>query len=111
MDYEVIVLGRIKELHDAGHDNHLAVTRGLTHSGRIVTAAATLMAITFFANASATVSFIQLFGIGTGFAVLVDATLVRAVLVPAAQRLLGEAAWYAPAPLRRLQSRIGLAES
>jgi RND superfamily putative drug exporter len=111
MDYEVIVLSRIKELHDAGHDNHASVIGGLTRSGRIVTTAAALMAITFFANASATVSFIQLFGVGTGFAVLVDATLVRAVLVPAAQRLLGRAAWYAPAFLRRLQSRVGLADS
>ncbi|HEY3529540.1 MAG TPA: MMPL family transporter [Nocardioides sp.] len=111
MDYEVIVLSRIKELHDAGYDDTAAVTGGLTTSGRIVTMAAALMAVTFFANASATVSFIQLFGIGTGFAVLVDATLVRAVLVPAAQRLLGRAAWYAPAFLRRLPRQTGLAES
>jgi RND superfamily putative drug exporter len=111
MDYEVIVLSRIKELHDAGHDNYSAVTTGLSRSGRIVTTAASLIAVTFFANASATVSFIQLFGIGAGFAVLIDATLVRAVLVPAAQRLLGRAAWYAPEPLRRLQARIGLADT
>jgi putative drug exporter of the RND superfamily len=106
MDYEVFVVSRIKELHDAGHDTYAAVTGGLTRSGRIVTTAAALMAVTFFANASATVSFIQLFGIGTGFAVLVDATLVRAVLVPAVQRILGRAAWYAPARVRRLQSRV-----
>jgi putative drug exporter of the RND superfamily len=110
MDYEVIVLSRIKELHDQGRDNRTAVTDGLTRSGRIVTTAAALIAVTFFANATATVSFLQLFGIGAGFAVLIDATLVRAVLVPACQRLLGRAAWYAPAPLRRLQTRIGLAE-
>jgi RND superfamily putative drug exporter len=111
MDYEVIVLSRIKELHDAGYDDTAAVTGGLTGSGRIVTMAAALMAVTFFANTSATVSFIQLFGIGTGFAVLVDATLVRAVLVPAAQRLLGPAAWYAPGFVRRLPRRTGTAES
>jgi putative drug exporter of the RND superfamily len=111
MDYEVIVLSRIKELHDQGRDNRTAVTDGLTHSGRIVTTAAALIAVTFFANGTATVSFLQLFGIGAGFAVLIDATLVRAVLVPACQRLLGRAAWYAPAPLRRLQTRIGLAEA
>jgi RND superfamily putative drug exporter len=111
MDYEVIVLSRIKELHDHGRDNRTAVTDGLTHSGRIVTTAAALIAVTFFANATASVSFLQLFGIGAGFAVLIDATLVRAVLVPACQRLLGRAAWYAPAPLRRLQTRIGLAEA
>jgi len=67
--------------------------------------------VTFFANATATVSFLKLFGIGAGFAVLIDATLVRAVLVPACQRMLGRAAWYAPGPLRRLQTRIGLAEA
>ena len=111
MDYEVIVLSRIKELHDRGHDNRTAVTEGLTRSGRIVTTAAALIAVTFFANATATVSFLQLFGIGAGFAVVIDATLVRAVLVPAAQRLLGRAAWYAPAPLRRLYVNIGLAEA
>jgi putative drug exporter of the RND superfamily len=111
MDYEVIVLSRIKELHDQGRDNRTAVTDGLTRSGRIVTTAAALIAVTFFANATATVSFLKLFGIGAGFAVLVDATLVRAVLVPACQRILGRAAWYAPAPLRRLQTRIRLAEA
>ena len=111
MDYEVIVLSRIKELHDQGRDNRTAVTDGLAHSGRIVTTAAALIAVTFFANATATVSFLQLFGIGAGFAVLIDATLVRAVLGPACQRMLGRAAWYAPAPLRRLQTRIGLAEA
>jgi putative drug exporter of the RND superfamily len=111
MDYEVIVLSRIKELHDQGHDNHTAVTDGLTRSGRIVTTAAALIAVTFFANATATISFLQLLGIGAGFAVIIDATLVRAVLVPAFQRLLGRAAWYAPAPLRRLQTRISLAEA
>ena len=111
MDYEVIVLSRIKELHDQGRDNRTAVTDGLTRSGRIVTTAAALIAVSFFAFGTATVSFLQLFGIGAGFAVIIDATLVRAVLVPACQRLLGRAAWYAPAPLRRLQTRIGLAEA
>jgi len=111
MDYEVIVLSRIKELHDSGADNTTAVTAGLTRSGRIVTTVAALIAVTFFANATATVSFLQLFGIGAGLAVLIDATLVRAVLVPACQRILGRAAWYAPAPLRRIQARVGLTEA
>src|SRR5215469_14092193 len=111
MDYEVIVLSRIKELHDRGAGNRTAVTDGLTHSGRIVTTAAALMAVSFFAFGTATVSFLQLFGIGAGFAVLIDATLIRAVLVPACLRILGRAAWYAPAPLRQLQTRIGLAEA
>jgi putative drug exporter of the RND superfamily len=111
MDYEVIVLSRIKELHDQGLDNRTAVTEGLTRSGRIVTTAAALIAVSFFAFGTATVSFLQLFGIGAGFAVIIDATLVRAVLVPAFLRILGRAAWYAPAPLRRLQARIGLTET
>jgi putative drug exporter of the RND superfamily len=111
MDYEVIVLSRIKELHDQGRDNRTAVTEGLTRSGRIVTTAAALIAVSFFAFGTATVSFLQLFGIGAGFAVIIDATLVRAVLVPACQQILGRAAWYAPAPLRRLQARIALAEA
>jgi len=111
MDYEVIVLSRIKELHDQGRDNRTAVTDGLTRSGRIVTTAAALIAVSFFAFGTATVSFLQLFGIGAGFAVIIDATLVRAVLVPACQRVLGRAAWYAPAPLRRLQTRIALTEA
>jgi len=111
MDYEVIVLSRIKELHDRGQDNRTAVTDGLTRSGRIVTTAAALIAVQFFAIGTATVSFLQLFGIGAGFAVVIDATLVRAVLVPACQRILGRAAWWAPAPLRRLHLRLSVAES
>ncbi|HWC22831.1 MAG TPA: MMPL family transporter [Flexivirga sp.] len=111
MDYEVIVLSRIKELHDRGFDNHTAVVEGLTRSGRIVTTAAVLVAVSFLAFGTSTVSFLQLFGIGAGVAVLIDATLVRAVLVPACQRLLGRAAWWSPPTLRRLHARLGVAES
>jgi RND superfamily putative drug exporter len=111
MDYEVIVLSRIKEMHDRGLDNRASVIEGLTRSGRIVTTSAALMAVSFFAFGTATISFLQLFGIGAGFAVIIDATLVRAILVPVCQRMLGRAAWYAPAPLRRLQTRIGLTEA
>jgi putative drug exporter of the RND superfamily len=111
MDYEVIVISRIKELHDHGRDNVTSVTEGLTRSGRIVTTAAALIAVSFFAFGTATVSFLQMFGLGAGFAVIIDATLVRAVLVPACQRALGRIAWYAPGPLRRLQTRIGLSEA
>lgn len=111
MDYEVIVLSRIKELHDRGADTRRAVVEGLTRSGRIVTTAAALVAVSFLTFGTATVSFLQLFGIGAGVAVLVDATLVRAVLVPACQRLLGRAAWYAPPVLRRLHNRLGVAEA
>src|SRR5260370_10450537 len=93
MDYEVIVLSRIKELHDQGRDNRTAVTDGLTHSGRIVTTAAALIAMTFFAFGTATGSFLQLFGIVAGFAVIIDAPLVRAVLLHACQPLRDRSAW------------------
>jgi RND superfamily putative drug exporter len=102
MDYEVFVLSRIKEQHDAGSSDADAVVTGLTRTGRIVTTAAALMAVSFLAFGVSTVSFLQLFGLGAGFAVLVDATVVRGVLVPAAMRALGRAAWYAPPALRRL---------
>jgi RND superfamily putative drug exporter len=111
MDYEVFLLSRIKELHDAGHDNHEAVVGGLARTGRIITTAAALLSITFFAFGLSKVSFIQMFGIGCGLAILIDATLVRGMLVPAFMRLAGRANWYAPAPLRRLHRRIGLAEA
>lgn len=111
MDYEVFVMSRIKELNDGGADNRTAVTSGLTRSGRIVSAAAVLMAVQFFAFGTADVSFLQLFGIGSGLAVLIDATLIRGVLVPAAMRLLGRHAWYSPRPLKRLHARVGLAEA
>jgi len=111
MDYEVFVFSRIKELHDKGEALDTSVPVGLARTGRIVTTAATLLAVSFFAFATGTVSFLQMFGIGCGLAILIDATLVRGVLVPAAMRVLGRAAWYAPAPLRRLHARISLAEA
>jgi RND superfamily putative drug exporter len=110
MDYEVFLLGRIKEQHDAGADTATAVAAGLERTGRIVTTAAALLAITFFAFTTSRVSFIQMFGLGTGLAVVLDATLVRGVLVPAVMRLLGRWNWWAPAPLRRLHDRFGLSE-
>jgi len=111
MDYEVFLLSRIKEEHDRGAATRDAVAAGLSRTGRIVTTAAVLLAITFFAFGTSGVSFIQFFGIGTGLAIVVDATLVRGVLVPALMRVLGEANWWAPAPLRRLHARIGLREA
>jgi len=111
MDYEVFLLGRIKEQHDAGADTATAVASGLERTGRIVTTAAALLAITFFAFVSSKVSFIQMFGLGTGLAIVLDATLVRGVLVPALMRIMGSANWWAPHPLKRLHARIGLSES
>ncbi len=110
MDYEVFVTSRIKELHDAGADTETAVTSGLSHTGRIVTMAAGLLAVSFFAFGTANVSFIQMFGLGSGLAILIDAVAVRGVLVPAAMRLLGRWAWYAPKPLRAAHRRLGLTE-
>ncbi|MFI6337891.1 MMPL family transporter [Streptomyces sp. NPDC050535] len=111
MDYEVFVTSRIKELHDGGAGPEEAVTRGLAGTGRIVTMAAGLLAVSFFAFATSKVSFIQMFGLGSGLAILIDAVAVRGVLVPAAMRLLGRSAWYAPAGLRRLHTKVGLSEA
>lgn len=110
MDYEVFVTSRIKELHDAGQDNESAVADGLGHTGRIVSAAAFLLAVSFFAFGTAKISFMQMFGLGSGLAILIDALAVRGVLVPAAMRVLGRSAWYAPAVLRRFHDRFGLGE-
>ncbi|HKD96298.1 MAG TPA: MMPL family transporter [Micromonosporaceae bacterium] len=111
MDYELFVTSRIKELADAGEPTPTAVGEGLARTGRIVTTAAGLLAVSFFAFGTASVSFLQMFGIGTGLAILIDATLVRGVLVPVAMKVLGRAAWWAPAPLRRVHARIGLSEA
>ncbi len=106
MDYEVFLLGRIKEHHDAGLDNASAVAAGLATTGRIVTAAAALMAVTFLAFVTSRVGFVQMLGLGCALAVLLDATLVRGVLVPALMRLMGSWNWWAPAALVRLHDRI-----
>ncbi|XDO63741.1 MMPL family transporter [Streptomyces sp. RLB1-33] len=110
MDYEVFVTSRIKELHDLGKGNETAVADGLGHTGRIVSAAAFLLAVSFFAFGTAKISFMQMFGLGSGLAVLIDALAIRGVLVPAAMRLLGRSAWYAPDFLRKLHDRFGLSE-
>ncbi|MEM7285990.1 MAG: MMPL family transporter [Actinomycetota bacterium] len=111
MDYEVFLLSRIKEEHDRTGDNDLAVATGLEKTGRLVTAAALLLSITFFAFATSGVTFIKLFGLGLAVAVLVDAFIVRATLVPALMKLAGEWNWWAPAPLRRIHDRFGLSEA
>jgi RND superfamily putative drug exporter len=111
MDYEVFLLSRIKEQHDAGAGTTESVSTGLEQTGRIVTAAAALLAIVFVAFATSGISFMKLFGVGLTLAVLMDATLIRGVLVPAFMRLAGEANWWAPGPLRRLHDRFGISES
>ena len=111
MDYEVFLLSRIKEEYDASGDNVSSVALGLERTGRIVTAAAALLAVVFLAFATSQVTFIKLFGLGLALAVILDATLIRAVLVPAFMRLAGDANWWAPKPLRRLHDRFGISES
>ena len=114
MDYEVFLLSRIREAwldsDRTSADNTRAVALGLGRTGRIVTAAALLMAIVFASMATSSVGFMMLFGTGLTLAVLMDATVVRGVLVPAFMRIAGRWNWWAPAPLARLHARIGFAE-
>jgi putative drug exporter of the RND superfamily len=110
MDYEVFLLSRIKEEYNKTGDNEHSVATGLEKTGPIVTAAAALLAVTFLAFATSGVSFIKLFGIGLALAVLMDATIVRALLVPAFMKLAGNANWWAPKPLRAFHERFGIHE-
>jgi putative drug exporter of the RND superfamily len=111
MDYEVFLLSRVKEEYDLTGDNDLSVARGLERTGRIVTAAAALIAIVFVAMISSGISFIKMFGLGLALAVVMDATLVRGALVPAFMKLMGPANWWAPAGLRRFHDRFGIREA
>jgi putative drug exporter of the RND superfamily len=111
MDYEVFLLSRIKEEYDRTGDNQASVAIGLERTGRIVTAAAALMSVVFLAFATSQITFIKMFGVGMALAVVMDATLIRAALVPAFMRLAGDANWWAPKPLRRLYQRLGLREA
>jgi len=110
MDYEVFLLSRIKEEHDAGRSNTDSVAVGLERTGRIVTAAAVLIAVVFIAFATSNVSFMKMFGVGMTLAVLVDAFIVRATLVPAFMRLAGDANWWAPSWMNRIYQRFGISE-
>jgi putative drug exporter of the RND superfamily len=115
MDYEVFLIARTREYWLASDqtraDNDESVALGLAHTGRVITAAATIMAIAFAALTAAQVSFMRMFGVGLTVAILVDATLVRMVLVPAFMHMLGRANWWAPKPLAWLHSRLGLREA
>ena len=103
MDYEVFLLSRIKEEHDAGKSNIDAVALGLQKSARIITAAAFILAVVFAAFVLSGVTSIKMMGFGVAFAILLDATLIRAFLVPALMRLFGEWNWWAPRSLKRFQ--------
>jgi RND superfamily putative drug exporter len=110
-DYAVFLLSRIKEARDDGASDSESVAIGLERTGRIVTAAALLFAIAIGAFATSQIVFIKENGIGTALAVLIDASIIRALLVPSLMELLGKWNWWAPRPLRRLHARIGLSEA
>lgn len=110
MDYEVFLLSRIKEEHDAGRPTTEAVAFGLQRSGRIITAAAVLLAVVFASFVSSGVTSIKQLGFGVAFAILLDATVVRGLLVPAFMRIAGRWNWWAPRPLAAVHRRFGLSD-
>ncbi|HEX8582762.1 MAG TPA: MMPL family transporter, partial [Acidimicrobiales bacterium] len=110
MDYEVFLLSRIREAWEATGDSDLAVRRGLQASGRVITSAALLIVVVFAGFATGELVLVEQLGVGLAVAVVVDATVVRTVLVPATMKLMGRWNWWAPAPLRRLHDRFGMAE-
>ncbi|MCW2687243.1 MAG: putative superfamily drug exporter [Mycobacterium sp.] len=115
MDYEVFLISRIREYWltspKSNADNDESVALGLARTGRVVTAAALMMSISFAAMIASHVSFMRMFGVGLTLAVLVDATLVRMLLVPAFMRVLGRMNWWAPKPLARLHKNLGISEA
>jgi uncharacterized membrane protein YdfJ with MMPL/SSD domain len=110
-DYEVFLLSRVREEWDRTGDNVTAVSAGLQRTGRIITSAALLLIVVIGGFATGGITFIKMIGLGMIVALIVDATLVRALLVPATMRLLGRANWWAPGPLRRVYARYGIRES
>lgn len=110
MDYELFLLSRVREEYLHSGDNTHAVAVGLQRTGQIITSAALLLVVVLAAMGTSGLLFLKIIGIGLALAVIVDATLVRAVMVPATMRLLGSANWWLPRPLRRLHDRIGISE-
>jgi RND superfamily putative drug exporter len=111
MDYEVFLLSRIRERYDQTGDNTASVAAGLQRTGGVITSLALLLIIVIGAFSASGITFIKLMGVGMIVALIVDATIVRVLLVPATMRLLGPANWWAPGPLRRLYARYGISES
>ncbi|MCB0939102.1 MAG: MMPL family transporter [Mycobacterium sp.] len=115
MDYEVFLVSRIREFWlespRGPGDNDESVALGVAHTGRVITAAALIMAISFAALIAAHVAFMRMFGLGLSLAVLMDATLVRMVLVPAFMHVMGRWNWWAPKPLVKVHSLLGISES
>ncbi|MGH3255966.1 MAG: MMPL family transporter, partial [Streptosporangiaceae bacterium] len=110
MDYEVFLLSRIRERYDQTGDNTVAVATGLQRTGGVITSLALLLIIVIGAFSASGITFIKLMGVGMIVALIVDASVVRILLVPATMRLLGRANWWAPRPLRRLYGRYGIRE-
>jgi RND superfamily putative drug exporter len=110
VDYEIFLLSRIKEARDAGLSNNDAIVVGLARVGRIISSAALLLTITLLSFANG-LSFMKMFGIGTALAIVIDATVIRGVVVPAFLRVAGDLNWWAPRPLRWLHARIGFSEA
>ncbi|MGE3594028.1 MAG: MMPL family transporter [Dehalococcoidia bacterium] len=110
MDYEVLLLSRVREEYVKTGENTLAVARGLEKTGRLITSAAALLVVVFLAFATSSIVFMKELGIGVALAVAIDATVVRALLVPATMKLMGRWNWWSPAPLTRLWQRIGLGD-
>jgi len=110
-DYAVLVMARIKERRDLGDSNEEAVAVGIARTGRVITAAAVAIALVFLAFAVSSVFFVKQIAIGMAFGVMIDATIVRALLVPSLMRLFGEWNWWSPAPLKRIYLRLGFSEA
>ncbi len=111
MDYEVFLLSRIRERYDVTGDNAEAIASGLQRTGGIITSAALLLLIVIGSFSASGITFIKLLGVGMIVALIVDASIVRVMLVPATMRLLGRANWWAPRPLRRIYARYGINEA
>jgi RND superfamily putative drug exporter len=110
-DYAVLVMARIREHHEAGMSNEEAVATAMSRTGRVISAAAALIAVVFLAFAVSPVFFMKQIAVGLALGVIIDATIVRGLLVPALMRLLGKWNWWAPKPLKRLHARIGLQDA
>jgi trehalose monomycolate/heme transporter len=110
MDYEVFLLSRIREAYDQTGDNTASIATGLQRTGGVITSLAGLLIIVVGAFSASGITFIKLTGVGMIVALIVDASVVRVLLVPATMRLLGRANWWAPGPLRRLYARYGIKE-
>jgi uncharacterized membrane protein YdfJ with MMPL/SSD domain len=107
MDYQVFLLSRIRERYDVTHDNPSAIASGVQRTGSVISSAALLLIVVIGMFSLSSITFIKLLGVGMIVALVLDATLVRMLLVPATLRLLGDASWWAPRPLRRLYARYG----